>query len=91
MSQSELSRRLISAREKKGLSLYDAAKLMENTSYQTLWHLEGKSKGRKPAKGPEIKVKTAFDIVETYWPEIKIKDLMPSVTMIAFTKLDDPS
>lgn len=86
MPQTELSKRLIEAREGAGLSLYEAAEAMENTSYQTLWHLEGRSKRHKPASGPDIKLKTAMDIVLTYWPAIKAKHLMPAATEIEFVR-----
>jgi len=62
---------------------------MPNTSYQTLWHLEGKAKGRKPAKGEDIALKTAVDIVRTYWPLMSLEDLMPEARTLTFARVDD--
>lgn len=78
-----LSQRLIHAREMAGLTLYQAAARMPDTSYQTLWHLEGRAKDKKPASGPDVALKTAVDIVTTYWPAINLQDFIP-LTSVRF-------
>lgn len=82
--ETKLSRKLIYAREMAGLSLYQAAARMPNTSYQTIWHLEGRAKDKEPAGGPDVKLKTAVDIVTTYWPAIQLDDFIPECDTIHF-------
>ncbi len=88
MRKTTLSLKLIEAREKCGYSRYDAAMKMPNTRYQTLWHLEGRAKGKKPPSGPDISLKTAVDIVQVYWPEIQLDDLMPEINTLRFIATD---
>lgn len=66
------------------MGLYAAAERMPHTSYQTLWHLEGRAKGRLPARGEDIALKTAVDIIVTYWPSIQLADLMPEALALRF-------
>ena len=87
-TQITLSMRLIAARKLTGMTLSEAADQMESTSYQTLWHLEGRAKGRVPAIPSEIKIKTVFDIVLAYWPAIKMRHFMPGAAEIEFSRLD---
>ncbi len=88
MPRTKLSKTLIIARQHLGLTLYQAAERMPHTSYQTLWHLEGNAKGRKPAAGENIALKTAADIVRTYWPAIQMDDLMPECRTLRFERVE---
>ncbi len=87
MAKSRLSQRLVRARKIAGLTLYQAAELMPHTSYQTLYHLEGRTTRPTPS-GEDIQLKTAIDIVRTYWPDIQLVHLMPEARTIEFARVE---
>ncbi len=89
MPKTLFSKKLILAREECGMTLYQAAQRMPNTSYQVLWALEGRSKTQKASRGEKITFATAIDIVRTYWPAIRVRDLYPECRTLEFTAIED--
>jgi len=93
MARSTLSRKLIRARETLGLTLSQACERMPNTTYGTLYHLEGRAKSggklRAPAVGEEMQLRTAVDLATVYWPDVALHDLMPS-SKLDFEYRDPP-
>ncbi len=89
MPKTLFSKKLIRAREGCGLTLYQAAQRMGNTSFQVLWHLEGRSKAQKAPRSEKITFATAVDIVCTYWPAIQVSDIYPECRTLEFSQIED--
>ena len=70
-----LTEKLVWARERRGWTIYQAAKHM-GVQNQNLWTLEGNNRHRAPAPGGEMKLKTAIAIASVYHPDITLQDLM---------------
>ncbi len=89
MPLTTFSKKLIKAREECGLTLYQATQRMQNTSYQSAWALEGRSKTQKASSGKKISFATAVDIVCTYWPHITLQDIYPECRTLEFSQRKD--
>jgi len=60
-----------SARHKRNWTLYAAAARMRNVSRSSLQRLE-----ENPTKiGPELKLRTALEVIRVYWPDVRLPDL----------------
>ena len=66
-----LGRKLTKSREKRGWSIHAACAQTKTVKYESLSRLE---KGR--TNGDRVPMATAMQLIDLYWPEIKIKDFV---------------
>ncbi len=79
MAMLAICRKLVKAREALGLTTATAAARMPNTSYQTLFYLEGRRKSARPKRAPYVHIGTAIDLLRLY-PTLKLDDFVPGAT-----------
>lgn len=71
LTEDDLAKKLIEAREKRGWTIYAAAQNARSVKRETLTRLEqGKS---RPENIPVINV---IDIIDIYWPDIQLRDFI---------------
>jgi hypothetical protein len=59
------------ARMKRGWTHYAASQRMPGVGHYSLVNLE-----RNPSVGGEMKLRTAIAIIEAYWPDVTLADLL---------------
>lgn len=59
------------ARDKRNWTIYATSARMKGVSRSSLQRLEA-----EPTKiGPELKLRTALEVVRVYWPDVRLEDL----------------
>jgi hypothetical protein len=85
-----LPKKLIKAREKRRLSIWQASQRMNGVYPNTLRTLEGLNPDRDPA-GERCELKTVMEIIRVYWPDVTLEDFTGSPLQMRLVPKDAKS
>jgi hypothetical protein len=79
-----LATALVSARERRGWTIYQTVQRMDGISHWTLRSLEGDVPDRN-TRGIDCRMKTVLEIIRVYWPDVTLDDFVDDDILFKFS------